>query len=216
MSKKLGVVILLSLLILLLIDIPILIKGSVGLGLCVMFIVWISIEYKSIGKFEFLKTSLWFFTFIFSFSLIIGIVKYIDEKNFYKRTIGIDIPKYSSILTEKDTHGGFNGDGEYFSIIEISDSDKDEFINDIKQNSSWYALPISAEKKRKIYFGDKEYIYGEYLGKIPRDIKNGAYYFRNRAAEEYPDDSMNMAAHNFDFGVMDYDKNILYIYVLDT
>lgn len=65
MSKKFGVVILLSLLILLLIDIPILIKGSVGLGLCVIFIVWISIEYKSIGKFEFLKTSLWFLLLYF-------------------------------------------------------------------------------------------------------------------------------------------------------
>jgi hypothetical protein len=148
--------------------------------------------------------------------LIIGIVKHIDGKNFYKRTIGIDIHKDSSILEENDTHGGFNGDGEYFSIIEISDSYKDEFINDIKQSSSWDALPISDEKKRKNYFGGGEYIHGESLGRIPRDIKNGSYYFRDRAAEEYPDDSMNMAAHNFDFGVMDYDKNILYIYVLDT
>lgn len=216
MSKKLGVGILLSLLILLLFDIPILIKGSVGLGLCVIFIVWISIEYKSIGKFEFLKTSLCFFTFIFSFSLIIGIVKYIDGKNFYKRTIGIDIPKYSSILEENDTRGGFNGDGEYFSIIEISNSDKDEVINDIKQNGSWYALPIRADEKRKIYFGGEEYIYGESLGRIPRDIKNGAYYFRNRGEEDYPGNNINGAAYNFDFGVMDYDKNILYIYVLDT
>lgn len=216
MSNKLGVGILISLLIILLIDMPILIKGSVGLGLCIIFIVWISIEYKSIGKFEFLKTSLWFFTFIFSFSLIIGIVKYIDEKKFYKRTIGIDIPKYSSIAIEKDTHGGFNGDGEYFSIIEISDSDKDEFINDIKQNSSWDALPISDEEKRKIYFGREEYIYEEALGKIPRDIKNGSYYFKDRGEEDYPDDNINGAAYNFDFGVMDYDKNILYIYVLDT
>jgi hypothetical protein len=63
------------------------------------------------------------------------------------------------------------GMGSISLLIEISDSDKDEFINDIKQSSSWGALPMHAEKKRKIYFGREEDIYEEALGKIPREMQ---------------------------------------------
>ncbi|MCC3866888.1 hypothetical protein [Terrisporobacter mayombei] len=62
--------------------------------------------------------------------------------------------------------------------------------------------------------------YFEDGGHIPRDIKNGIYYFRDRYAENYPEeadiDINERWSYNFTVAIFDLDKNKLYICELDT
>ena len=63
--------------------------------------------------------------------------------------------------------------------------------------------------------------YFEDGGHIPRDIKNGIYYFRDRyAGKKYPKeadvDINERYSYNFTISILDLDENKLYIYDLDT
>ena len=50
--------------------------------------------------------------------------------------------------------------------------------------------------------------------------KNGIYYFKDRFAENYPEEAdtniNDRAAYNITFAIFDLDTNKLYIYKLDT
>ncbi|MBR5370490.1 MAG: lipoprotein [Bacilli bacterium] len=119
------------------------------------------------------------------------------------------------VLEEKDTHGGFLGDGDYFARIKCSK------IED-KLNKRWKELPISDELKEvtEMEHCDSkscEDIYKRY--NIP-NVKNGYYYFKDRHSEStntYDDtDINNRSSYNFTFAILDKDTNMIYYYELDT
>ena len=82
------------------------------------------------------------------------------------------------------------------------------------------------EKYQKIVFGGEfdNVDYGDGYFEdgwhIPRAIKNGIYYFRDRYAEKYPKeadvDINERYSYNFTISILDLDRNKLYIYDLDT
>lgn len=119
------------------------------------------------------------------------------------------------ILEEKDTHGGFLGDGDYFARIKCSK------IED-KINKKWKELPISDELKEvtEMEHCDSkscENIYKRY--NIP-NIENGYYYFKDRHSEstntyDYKDINKR-SSYNFTFAILDKDTNMIYYYELDT
>ena len=138
--------------------------------------------------------------------------------------IGIDV----SAGVQKqynDNHGGFLGDGESYVIIKLNEKGKKEFLKEAKKNNKWSNMPLP-EKYQKIVFGgefdnvDYGDGYFEDGGHIPRDIKNGIYYFRDRYAEKYPKeadvDINERYSYNFTISILDLDRNKLYIYDLDT
>jgi hypothetical protein len=50
------------------------------------------------------------------------------EYRLYKNKIGVKLPKDSIIIVKDDSHGGFHGDGEYYSEIQSTESGLKEFI----------------------------------------------------------------------------------------
>ncbi len=151
-----------------------------------------------------------------------GTNKYINKK------IGIDISK-CKIEKDKDTHGGFLGDGYYIVIANCEQKP----LAEIKE---WKKLPLSQNLQLIMYGGTKDdstYLYNlaEESG-IP-EIKNGYYYFYDRVDGEYFKDKntdtekkiedrhsdseiFNRYSYNFTLALYDEDNNKFYYYEFDT
>jgi len=143
--------------------------------------------------------------------------------NNYKNRIGVSLPDKSKILKSLDDHGGFHGDGEAYSEIQLTKEGAEKFTRDAKETGKWKALPTSVQIDIIIYGGKYEgttYSNGKLARNIPRNIKNGIYFVRDRFAEKYPEQkatSINSrSAYNITIAILDSDTNKLYIYDLDT
>lgn len=150
-----------------------------------------------------------------------NVEKYKQETKFLG---GFSIPNSAVYLEGIDTHGGMMGDGEYFAKIQLSKDSFDKLYDKILKANEWTALPIAEDIAiTKLYGG--EYNGGSYgtleiSKKIPQDIKNGIYYYKDIFAELYPDDPNiiedDYISGNYIVSVLDSDKNLLYIYRYDS
>ena len=173
-----------------------------------------------------------FFILLFIFilaaiSIFILKIDYFDPYNSsnYSDMINTEIPKTSKVLDYKDTHGGFLGDGDLYAVIQFDNDEKNSFLKNIEKNKKWKKTPLQKDLKLIIYGGelkkDGNYYVYEPLSdyNIPK-TKNGIYYFRDRFAENYPEEAdtniNDRAAYNITFALFDLDTNKLYIYKLDT
>lgn len=138
--------------------------------------------------------------------------------------IGMELPKDSTVIKHKDTHGGFHGDGELYLEIQLTKDGVKQFISDAKKTRKWSSLPLSDDIKIILYGGDyngTSYDIGDRMtGDIPKDIKTGIYYVRDRFAENYPKekniDINQRASYNITIAILDSSTRKLYIYELDT
>ena len=147
--------------------------------------------------------------------LIIAYIIYLQtlyDYNFYSSLIEIPIPIFAKI-EEKDTHGGFHGDGETLAKFYFSDKQAQNFTSNISNNSHWNEFPIPETLQHCAYDSIDEDI------KIPF-INNGYWFFLDRhskATDKYNYYEMfGRASSNYSIAVFDIDSNILYIYSLDT
>ena len=70
--------------------------------------------------------------------IAIGLVFYKFTPNIsYTNMIGIDLPKQSTVLKEEDSHGGFHGDGEYYSEIQLAEDSVNKFVDDVTNTGKW-------------------------------------------------------------------------------
>ena len=125
-----------------------------------------------------------------------------------------------TILEEKDTHGGFHGDGSYYLILDCSqNADKARSIVE-----NWTDLPLSENLHLVMYGGEKNGInYGYNFAEeahLP-EIKNGVYKFVDRYngyLKDRSDDSeiLDRSSFNFSIAVYDLDSNTLYYFEMDT
>lgn len=128
----------------------------------------------------------------------------------------------SIVYEEKiDTHNGFHGNGDYFAKIKVSKDDFDILYKKALNSKQWKSLPI--EDKIAIpllYGGDYNNISYGTLGngkKIPKNIKHGLYYYKNKYKEMYPDDKDNYdIPFNYIISVLDKDNSLIYIYEFDS
>ena len=120
------------------------------------------------------------------------------------------------IEEEKDTHGGFLGDGDYFAKIICTENED----NEIKAN--WKKLPLSTELQEVmdlIQYDNKggKTAYERY--NIPK-LEDGYYNFYDRHSESTDnknDEELNLrSSYNFSLGICDSESMILYYYELDT
>ncbi len=122
-----------------------------------------------------------------------------------------------SFYSEKNTHDGFLGDGEYFAKV---------ICNDIKYDnlaSNWKRLPltkplIEATGIRTCSSGNGcKDVYERYS--IPQ-ITNGYYYFLDRhhdSTDKYDDSDINdRSSYNYSLAFLDINNNTIYYYELDT
>ena len=160
-----------------------------------------------------------FFILLFIFICVaIGVlilkIEYFDPYNSvnYSEMIDTEIPKNAKVLDYKDTHGGFLGDGDLYAVIQFDKNEKNSFLKNIEKNKKWKKTPLQKDGNYYVYEPLPDY-------NIPK-TKNGIYYFKDRFAENYPEEAdtniNDRAAYNITFALFDLDTNKLYIYKLDT
>lgn len=141
----------------------------------------------------------------------------VTVEEYIKDEIDTDI-SFCTIEEEKDTHGGFHGDGEY--VVKANCSSEQQKILD--QLDDWNKLPLP-ENLQLIMYGGERYgvTYSYNLAKkanIP-EIINGYYYFLNRhsdAINEHSDDIFGKSSRNFTIAFYDIDTSMFYYYEEDT
>ncbi|KGI36905.1 Uncharacterised protein [Clostridium tetani] len=133
------------------------------------------------------------------------------------------MPKQSIILKKEDSHGGFHGDGEYYSEIQLTKQGVREFTNAARKTGKWSSVPLPKDIKIIVYGGEYDdvlYNIGEIPKGIPENIKYGIYYIKDRFAEKYPNEKNKKIylryAYNLTISILDFDTGKLYIYELDT
>lgn len=124
-----------------------------------------------------------------------------------------------AVVEELDTHGGFQGDGSYYLILDCSNN-VDTALNNV---DGWNSLPLSENLNLIMYGGEKNGMtYGYDLSEeahMPA-IENGYYRFEDRHSEAndaYDDSGLfSRASYNFSLAVYDRDTNRLYYFEFDT
>lgn len=134
------------------------------------------------------------------------------DYNFYSSLIETPIPMFAKI-EEKDTHGGFHGDGEALVKVYFSDKQAEKFIRKIDKNIHWDKLPMKDILQTCINNNITDEI------SVPI-IENGYWFFLDRhskATDKYNyNDMFDRASSNYSIAIFDIDSNVLYIYSLDT
>ena len=128
-----------------------------------------------------------------------------------------------TVVDEKDTHGGFHGDGDYYLILDCSEK-TEQAAERIKD---WSPLPLTENLQRVMDMtcsgvdGDGVY-YSKTLAEMAHwpIIENGVYKFIDRHSEaiDKSDDTnlFNRYSYNFSVAVYDLDTNTLYYFEFDT
>lgn len=134
------------------------------------------------------------------------------DYNFYSSIIETPIPMFTKI-EEKDTHGGFHGDGEALVKVYFSDKQAEKFIRKIDKNIHWNKLPMKDILQTCLNNNITDEI------SVPI-IENGYWFFLDRhskATNKYNYyDMFGRASSNYSIAIFDIDSNVLYIYSLDT
>ncbi len=123
------------------------------------------------------------------------------------------------VIDEKDTHGGFLGDGTYYIKLDCSENYME--IEDIM--SEWPKLPLTRNLEIVLYGGERDGVayafdFAEDVG-IPKP-EHGRYFFidRHREAKDRYSDSglLDRYSFNFSVAIYDSDKKMLYYLREDT
>ena len=127
-----------------------------------------------------------------------------------------------TVVDEKDTHGGFHGDGDYYLILDCSE--KAEQAKELIDG--WKPLPLTENLQRIMNMTCGGVEDGVYYSKTLTEIahwpiiENGVYKFIDRhsdAIDESDDtDLFNRYSYNFSIAVYDLDTDILYYFEFDT
>ena len=123
------------------------------------------------------------------------------------------------VVDEKDSHGGFHGDGAYYLILNCSENKQkaSELIED------WKPLAMSESLELIMYGGEKNGV--SYAYDLAEEahwpiINNGVYKFVDRHSEavDKSDDAslFDRSSYNFSIAAYDLDTNILYYFEFDT
>ena len=124
-----------------------------------------------------------------------------------------------TVIEEKDTHGGFLGDGTYYLILDCSER-KEQATELIKD---WKPLPLTENLQLFMYGGEKNGV--GYAYDLAEEahwpiINNGVYKFVDRhseAVDESDDTNLfNRYSYNFTIAVYDFDTDKLYYFEFDT
>lgn len=147
------------------------------------------------------------------------ILNYFAVKNFYKRSIGFNLPKDSIILESYDTHGGFQGDGEFYAVVQLNKMQLKQVEADIANNKSWNRMSLSKYlSEGSSWFTEEKHIDKKRKYEMPVNTENGYYYFQDRHNE--PDKEKmpfwDRGSFNFTIAILDINTGRLYVYLMDT
>ena len=121
------------------------------------------------------------------------------------------------VIEELDTHGGFQGEGSHYLILDCS-GNKQKALEIVKD---WNKLPLS-KNLNHILYGGEDINYEINLAEeahIPK-IVNGYYIFEDSQREDKDnrDDSelFNRSSFNFEIAIYDCDTDRMYYFEFDT
>ena len=108
------------------------------------------------------------------------------------------------VLTYRDTHGGFHGDGTIFVKVQGKCA--------VPASEYWHPLPVPEEVRRLMDWCRDE-------AGVPRipEVKGGYWYFRDRHGRSTdPTQPGDHGSWNFTLALYDAREGVLYYYELDT
>lgn len=132
------------------------------------------------------------------------------------------------VVSGKDSHGGFHGDGMTCVILQFEDGAIEE---QIKESGDWKAFPLEETVRALVYGVTRTneddsatesigpYLTDEEGEPLVPEIEEGYYRLIDRQAEEGKAtgaDILHRASFNFTIGLYDTEKGILYFCELDT
>lgn len=141
-----------------------------------------------------------------------------------EKYIDIDLSS-ADVISEHESHGGFNGDGTTFLSLQCIG----EIGAEIAENDSFRKLPLSADIGIMLY-GSDYVMYsetsrsplsdGDHSPLFPK-IENGFYYFLDLYPQESKepfdtDGFLDRYSFNFVIAIYDSDTDILYFCKFDT
>ncbi len=145
--------------------------------------------------------------------LLKPINNYIDKTTLYFGFAKKDF----SVVEELDSHGGFQGEGSHYMILDCS-GNKQKALEIIED---WNKLPLS-KNLNHIMYGEEDINYEINLAQeahIPK-IENGYYIFEDSQLgnRDNRDDSelFNRASFNFEIAIYDCDTDRMYYFEYDT
>ena len=160
-----------------------------------------------------LKTILFIIIALFTIYLVYAFT--LEDKVVLSKKIENNIPIFARSEI-KDTHGGFLNEGELLEKIYFSEGQANNFAENVKKNNHWRELPMTERLYNKVF----QYAMSPDMN-IP-EVNKGYWFVLDRhseAIDKYNETEIfeeNRHSYNFTVAVFDTDKNILYIYELDT
>lgn len=143
------------------------------------------------------------------------------------QALGVDASA-GEVITDSDTHGGFNGDGLEYIVLFFSDGN---LLKEAETSDAWHPLPLNDNLTALVYgltYEEEEGVLvsiGPYLSDgsgeplIP-EIQNGYVFFQDRHSQstDPQDDSrvLERGSFNFTLAIYDSDTGTLYFCQLDT
>ena len=120
------------------------------------------------------------------------------------------------ILREKNTHGGFLGDGEYFAEIEC----KNLNYSDLSSNWKKFPVPFEIENVTEMIWCDFNKCGNFYERYNVSNIENGYYFFLDRHSDsknKYDFTELNSrTSYNFTLAMYDIQNSHIYYFEMDT
>lgn len=147
-----------------------------------------------------------------------------DIKTVISNYMGISVAS-CEVLQEKDSHGGFFGEGQTFVELQATETEFDHIVG--KMTSKWKDFPLTENISQAVYGkvtkegNDMPLIVDEDSNsKLIPSIEKGYYYFedRNDLSIDSADDSklFKRSSYNFTLVICDEDRNKIYYIEYDT
>ena len=128
--------------------------------------------------------------------------------------LGLDLSA-GTVVAERDTHGGFHGDGETFVVMTFQQGDRPALEREMT-GPCWHPLPLTGSLARVT----RDLALGEEGEPLFPEVDQGWYYFRDRHSQsrDPADDSelFGRGSWNFTLAIYDSRTGTLYYYELDT
>ena len=140
--------------------------------------------------------------------------------------LGADVSR-GTVLSSRDDHGGFHGDGLLAVTISFTQEEADALVAQFQDRPAWHPFPLT-ENLTTAFYGKTTGTYTR--SALIRDydtdtllvpeISSGWYYFcdRHSEASDPLDDSdlFSRASYNCTVAVYDADTRMLYFFAIDT
>lgn len=120
--------------------------------------------------------------------------------------IGIDVTN-GKLVSKKNTHDGFLGDGTTSAKIDFFDNEAEK---QIQQNAAWKPFPTDETIKELLTF-DSEFEFAPFVEKI----ENGYYILIDRQKDQ-SEDILSRGSYNFTAAFYDADQKVMYFWKFDT